>query len=1300
MTLKKHMQFIYIAAMFLGMLPLLGGAAGAHLVMANATALQPLPSLDSYGKLPMQFEPNVGQIDPSVRFMAHTPGGTIFFTPSEVVMSLQTRVGNQETEVEASDTLVAEQNVASANAEGEVTQTSQSVVTLRFVGADGTAILTGDAPLSGRVNYLLGNDPSKWHADIHTYAGLTYNGLYPGIRLAYEGKDGALKGTYTVAPNSDPGSIRWRYDGAANPTVDSAGNLLIQSQGSANAGSDSDLTLMEQAPVAWQEMGGERVAVAAGYAVAADGSIGFMLGAYDRSQPLIVDPSLTLYSFTYLGGGSDDYARSIAVDASGNTYITGYTTSSTFPTTLGALATTYLGNTDAFVTKLNANGTALVYSTYLGGGSNDAAYGIAVDAANNAYVTGHTQSSAFPVTDGGGTLRGSADAFVTKLNPAGGALVYSRYLGGTGTGNEWAYGIAVDTSNFAYVTGFTYTSDFPVTTLAYQTGNGGDRDLFVTKLALSGTGAPIYSTYLGGGRIDGGTSIALDGADRVFVTGYTNSADFDTTTGAYDSSYNGGTCDDRPCYDTFVARLNTSDTGPAALVYSTYLGGSSDDFGQGIAALGGYAYMTGMTKSPLFPWKNGLPTSIFPAPDGFPSSYVSKVDTNATGGNSLIYSTYFGHSIKDWSYSIAVDPCGNVFIAGDTAARADAFHPVNFIHDQGTLHQGGVHDGFVAELSYNDSTSTLTLPYNTYLGGSGDDLIYGLALGKTGYVYVVGSTTSARNSISSSTVSSTDPVLKDFQGGLSDGFVARIDPSDRCLTSVEDCPCPMDVAFVLDTTGSMQSSLFRLREGFPSLLTTIQATSGGDYRLSLVTFKDDISVWDMGPGGTAPFQSWSSAPNLAGNIYADMNFPSPPEGLFNGGGITNLQMAPDYGEPEASDEALRTVLEERTSGSRGVPLADSGFPCSPPVRFQHRSSTVLGLLGQCGPVTNGVPAAADFGPWRLGNVRRIVVFFTDARPGEFTDKYNSSTLPLEMANLAGWRNIQVISIAACASCYHQATEPYAVAAGITRNYAYATNGTVLNGRYIPTYQTGKPIFDSNGATIGDQLSKFIKDCDGTQAWNEGDTPVFHGTGIVPGFVGPIRTLAGRGVLGGYPCGGPGEPCIPPENLPYFRADNNVTRGQASKIVANAAGYDEIIPATQQTFTDVPPGSTFYLFIERAALHGVIGGYPCGGPGEPCDTDGRPYFRPVNNVTRGQLSKIVSNAAGFTDTSPGQIYRDVPSGGTFYDFVMRLYLHDATNATACGTDALPCNNEQQPYFGPDVPATRGETALFVANSFYP
>jgi len=290
---------------------------------------------------------------------------------------------------------------------------------------------------------------------------------------------------------------------------------------------------------------------------------------------------------TYIGGSYWDEGYAIAVDGSGNAYVTGYTKSTDYDVTPGAFQTTREGRQDVFVTKLNETGTALVYSTYLGGSGYEAGYGIAVDGSGNAYVTGYTDSPDYDVTPGAfqTTRGGYRDAFVTKLNETGTALVYSTYIGGSG--GEEGYGIAVDGSGNAYVTGYTYSTDYDVTPGAFQTKNGGGRDVFVTKLNATGT-ALVYSTYIGGSNNDEGYGIAVDGSGYAYVTGWTLSTDYDVTPGAFQTTNGGGR-------DVFMTKLNATGT---ALVYSTYIGGSGEDRGYAIAVDGsGNAYVTGYTES-------------------------------------------------------------------------------------------------------------------------------------------------------------------------------------------------------------------------------------------------------------------------------------------------------------------------------------------------------------------------------------------------------------------------------------------------------------------------------------------------------------------------------------------------------------------------------------------------------------------------------------------------------------------------------------------------------------------------------
>jgi len=533
-----------------------------------------------YGSLPTAFIANGGQLDASVHYEVRSSAGHLFFTPQGVTLAL-TAADNAP--VAPHDIQPATQRVKPA-----VDAAPQTSIAVRvsFDGANPNPVLGGADQLPGIANFFIGSDPSQWHTNVPTYAGVAYRDLYTGIDLSYTGHVGVLKGTYTVAPGADPALIRWRYVGADATHIDATtGNLLID----APAG----VTLTEQVPEAWQ-VGADGVqrAVTTHYALTEDGAAQFTVGEYDHAQPLVIDPGL-VYS-TYLGGGGDR-GSGIAVDSSGSAYVTG-TAGTNFPITTGAYQTTLGGVQDAFITKLNATGTALVYSTYLGSSGNGSGDGIAVDSSDNVYVTGTTGAN-FPITTGAfqTILSGGQDAFVTKLNATGSGLVYSTYLGGNGY--DEAYGIAVDNSGSAYVAGTTGSTNFPTTPGAFQTTYA---NTFIIKLNATGSGL-VYSTYLGGNGYNYGGSygygIALDNSGSAYVTGYTSSTNFPTTVGAYQTTLDG----DR---DAFVTKLNATGSG---LVYSTYLGGSGDDEGTGIALdSSGNVYVTGYTGSANFPTTAGV----------------------------------------------------------------------------------------------------------------------------------------------------------------------------------------------------------------------------------------------------------------------------------------------------------------------------------------------------------------------------------------------------------------------------------------------------------------------------------------------------------------------------------------------------------------------------------------------------------------------------------------------------------------------------------------------------------------------
>ena len=481
-----------------------------------------------YGKLPLSFEANQGQTDKQVKFLSRGPGYALFLTPTEAVLSL--KAGNGQHTKKNSVLPVSRGSKGAAS--------KAAVLRIRLEHANGNAEVSGIDELAGKGNYFIGNDPAKWQRNIPTFGGVKYRQVYSGVDLVYYGNQRQLEYDFVLAPEADPRQIELSFAGAKRLRLDADGNLIVSIAGG---------EVIEHKPVIYQDIDGMRRRVAGGYELRKDHTVGFELADYDDHRSLTIDPSL-VYS-TYLGGSSDDFGRGIAVDSSGNAYLTGNTASINFPVTAGAFQTASGGIYDAFVSKLNSGGSALVYSTYLGGSNYDLGYGIAVDSAGNAYVTGNSHSSDFPTTAGAfqTALSGTAgDAFISKLNSSGSALVYSTYLGGSSS-NDIGYGIAVDSAGNAYVTGYSISNDFPTTAGAFQSTFGGGFDGFVSKLN-SGGSALVYSTYLGGGSYDLGYGIAVDSSGNAYVTGYTASSDFPTTAGAFQTASGGG-------YDAFVAKL-------------------------------------------------------------------------------------------------------------------------------------------------------------------------------------------------------------------------------------------------------------------------------------------------------------------------------------------------------------------------------------------------------------------------------------------------------------------------------------------------------------------------------------------------------------------------------------------------------------------------------------------------------------------------------------------------------------------------------------------------------------------------
>jgi uncharacterized repeat protein (TIGR01451 family) len=664
----------------------------------------------------------------------------------------------------------------------------------------------GEQALPGHVSYFAGQDPAQWQTGIPTYAAVRYPGVYPGIDLIYHGAQGQLEYDFVVAPGADPDTILLAFEGVDELEIDSAGDLRLHGP---------EWALRQRKPVLYQDLAGVRQEIAGRYVRRGAHQVGFAVGPYDASQPLVIDPVLG-YS-TYLGGTGDDFNHGIwiAVDATGNAYVTGLTNSADFPTTPGAFQTALSGALDAFVTKLNPTGTALVYSTYLGGPS--IANGIAVDSAGNAYVTGLAGKD-FPTTPGAfQTVPHGTDAFVTKLNPTGTALVYSTYLGGTSRGAPFdlgddGTGIAVDTAGNAYVTGLTGSGDFPTTPSAFQPACRGGSvqtapyDAFVTKLNPTGT-ALVYSTCLGSNVDPGfGLQMAVDAVGNAYVTGATSSPNFPTTPGAFQPTFGGGTLGGG---DAFVTKLNPTGT---ALVYSTYLGGTDNDTGSGICVdTAGNAYVAGFTHSTNFPT---TPGAFQTTRSGVVAAFVTKLNPT---GTALVYSTYLGGTGGDAGVSIAVDTAGNAYVTGTTDS---ADFPTTLGAFQTA--RSGVSNAFVTKLN---PTGT-ALVYSTYLGGTRSDGGSGIAVDTAGNAYVTGGTNSANFPIT--------------PGAVQPAFGGGTLCSDRNLGVI---PCPDGFVAKLVETADLaltKTATANLTVSGAPLTYTLTVTNGGPEDAANVTVTDPL----------------------------------------------------------------------------------------------------------------------------------------------------------------------------------------------------------------------------------------------------------------------------------------------------------------------------------------------------------------------------------------------------------------------------------------------------------------------------
>ncbi|MDP4114805.1 MAG: SBBP repeat-containing protein [Bacteroidota bacterium] len=705
------------------------------------------------------FIQNTGQWPSEVKYLAKVGGMNAWITNSGVVYDYYKINRNYSQQQSPKLTPDKQSELEQSN-----TSIKGHIVKMQLVDVNVNAVCTGDNRQEGYYNYFLGNDQTKWAGNVPLYGNVAVNEIYPKINVKYYFDGNNIRYDYIVKPGADISRLKMKFEGQESVRVNESGELVIKT----SLGEVTNGKLYS-----YQNDNGKEKEVFCKFAQDTDGSVNLAINDYDKTKDLIIDPliystfiggsndewgssistdaignayitgstistdypttagayqttigssydifvtkinptgSALVYS-TFIGGSGSDAGASILTDANSNVYVTGSTKSSNYPTTTGALQTTFGGGQDVFVTKLTPEGSGLIFSTFIGGSLSDYSTAMAMDTGGNIYLTGQTVSANYPITPGAyqTTLSGgytSGDAFITKLNPSGSALIFSTFIGGSSL--EKSASIAVDTYGNSYITGLTLSSDYPTTPGAFQTTSGGGTyatDVFVTKLN-SGGSALVYSTYIGRDKDEGGRSIAIDAGGNAFITGYTTSPNYPTTPGAFQTTLNGYLT------DAFVTELNASGS---TLVYSTLIGGNNEEYANSIFVdAGGSVYIAGSTRSENYPITPGANQTTF---GGSVDVFVTKLNTT---GSSLVYSTYIGGSDGDGGASIVIDNNGNAFITGNTLSTN---YPVTSGVFQAAYRGGSDYgDAFITKLHLANLLLTSPNGGESWIIGSSHDI--------------------------------------------------------------------------------------------------------------------------------------------------------------------------------------------------------------------------------------------------------------------------------------------------------------------------------------------------------------------------------------------------------------------------------------------------------------------------------------------------------------------------------------------------------------------------------------------------
>jgi len=881
--IRQGWCFLLVVGMVLGGVPLLeaGEAVMERPDPQEMQAKEGARIQEMVGKLPLYFIENKGQMDGRVAYYVQGADTTLYFTQEGVTFGLTGEMG-------CGGGSCFQKGLAGPQPMG------RWVVKLDFVGGNSKVQVKGEEVTPAQVSYFKGSQEA-WKTGLATYARLVYPDLWPGIDLVYEGAGGRLKGTFRVKPGADPAHIQLAYRGAKAVSLTREGRIQIETPVG---------NFAEDVPVSYQDVEGKQLNVPTTYALIAprEGAAqrvsdsgerkvyGFTVGPYDRERPLVIDPVTLIYA-GYIGGSTAEYGYDIAVDSGGSAYVTGYTTSyeTTFPVTVGP-DLTYNESSDTFVAKVKADGTGLTYAGYIGGGWYDYGVGIAVDSSGAAYIVGYTASTetTFPVTGGPDLTHngGVEDVFVVKVKADGTGLTYAGYIGGAGA--DYGTDIAVDGSGFAYVVGWTDSTE-----ATFPDGNGfgtvpgldltynGDSDVFVAKVNSDGTGL-TYAGYIGGVLNESGAAITVDSSGAAYVTGLTFSSEatFPVVVGP-DLVYGDSG-------DAFVAKVKPSGT---AFDYIGYIGGSVYDRGDGIAVdSSGAAYVAGYAGPPG------------PNPDDFPVAggpdltyngggdvFVAKVKADGTG---LTYAGYIGGLGYDVVGDIALDGSGAAYVVGATDSSEATFPDgdgFGTIPGPDLTYNGGTYDAFVAKVKADGSK----LDYASYVGGSGYDGGGGIAMDSSGAAYVVGSTASTEADFFPVVVG---PDLTHGGNGSYDAFVVK-------LCEVLPCPPPSPPP----PPASLVYAGYIGGSGIDAVLDIAVDSTGATYVTGYASSFEATFPDIVGPDLTyngGPYDAFVAKTNAAGTglIYA---------GYIGGSGY-------DYGHDIAVDSSGAAYIVGVTASSEAT----------------------------------------------------------------------------------------------------------------------------------------------------------------------------------------------------------------------------------------------------------------------------------------------------------------------------------------------------------------------------------------------